>query len=137
MFRNLIANEIARRGISVREAARQIGLNSHGTLINVLNGRPMEVETAHLICKWLGVPLTAAVESDDGSEKALSAIATVLHSAPELEKLFIRAAEEVEKGNLSIGDFKELLDFTAFKIQQGLEHQEFSGTPIEEDHEEK
>lgn len=126
MFRNLIANEIARRGISVREAARQIGLNSHGTLINVLNGRPMEVETAQMICKWLGVPLTAAVEDGAPEDKAIAAISAVLKAAPELEKLFIRAAEEVETGNLTITDFKEILDFIAFKLYQGTERKEVS-----------
>ena len=45
-----------------------------------------------------------------------------MKTAPELEKLFIRSAEEVETGNLTVADFKEIQDYIAFKLYQGAEH---------------
>jgi hypothetical protein len=46
MFPKLIAREIAQRGLSLREATREIGLNSHGILVNALAGKSVDINTA-------------------------------------------------------------------------------------------
>jgi transcriptional regulator with XRE-family HTH domain len=122
MFRTLIANEIARRGISVREAARQMGLPTHSTLNNILAGKMMDIDTADTVCKWLGVPLSAAVEDATNEDQAISAITAVLSSAPELRNLFIKLAGEVTNGNLTMVDYKEIVAYAAFKLEQSIEH---------------
>lgn len=117
MLGKLLVEAIERRGISQREAARQIGI-SHTTLVMVKKGRPLEVNTAYLICQWLGVPLTTAVEEVSDADRMMSRMTTLLKTAPELEQIFAIAAQEVEKGSLSPDDFKEIMAFAAFKIQQ-------------------
>jgi transcriptional regulator with XRE-family HTH domain len=119
MFRTLVANEIARRGISVREAARQIGLQSHSTVVNLLAGKQMDIETADLVCKWLGVPLSTAFDEKDPEEQAIMLIRVLFHNAPELKMLFLRVADEVSQGNISIQDFKEIVSFTTWKLEEG------------------
>ena len=130
MFPKLIAREIAHRGLSLREAAREIGLNSHGTLVNALAGKSVDIDTAYLICKWLNVPLSAAVDTATEDEKTIAAIAIVLNSAPELKKLFVRAADEVSKGNLPIEDFKEIVNFASWQIQKGFDQSILEGHEI-------
>jgi transcriptional regulator with XRE-family HTH domain len=120
MLNQLIQDALKRKNLSIREAARQIGI-SHSTLTYVLEGKTMEVHTADKICKWLGVPLSAAVESDDQLEKAIAAISVVLKAAPELEKVFIEAADEVNNGTMTIQDFHEIIEYAAYRIQKRKE----------------
>lgn len=118
MLSRLLEEELERRGVSLREAARQIGV-SHTTLNMVKKNRPLEVNTAYLICQWLGVPITVAVEQGvSDSDMLISRIGALLTAAPELANILTVAAQEVEKGTLTSDDFKEIMQFAAFKIQQ-------------------
>lgn len=121
-LRELVGKEIERRGISQRQAAREIGC-SHTTLVALIKrNRPLEVNTAYLICQWLGVPLTLAVDEVTDVDKTMSVVMTLLKAAPELEQIFTVTAKEIEDGTLSNADFKDILEYTAFKIQQRREH---------------
>jgi transcriptional regulator with XRE-family HTH domain len=121
MFRVILENELDRRGMSIREAAKEIGI-SHTTLIAAKDGtRSMDVSTALAIAKWVGVPLSTLVEEanpeESGKSGLLYAVAMVLEAAPELEKTFRAAAEELAAGTLSLNDFKDLAEYAAYKIR--------------------
>jgi transcriptional regulator with XRE-family HTH domain len=120
MLGRLVEEKTRRLGISQREAARQIGVSAT-TLAAVSAGRPLEVNTAYLICSWLGVPLEAAVNRIPADKNLAVQITILLKAAPELEEIFSIAAKEVETGTLSSDDFREILEFAAFKIQQRRE----------------
>src|SRR5512146_439308 len=105
MFRTILENELERRGLSIREAAKEIGI-SHTTLMAARDGtRALDVGTALRIAKWVGVPLSTLVEeaNPDEQEKneVMQAFQLVLEAAPELEHVFKEAAKELAAGTLS------------------------------------
>lgn len=118
MLKMLLRQEIDRRRIGVRAAAKEIGI-SHSTVYAVFNDRPLEVDTAYLICKWLGVPLTSAVDQPEYTpDAAVAAIRLLLKAAPDLEKVFISAIDALKEGDLTPEDFQDVVEFAAYKIQR-------------------
>lgn len=117
MFNKILTKEIQRRGISFREAAKEIGI-SHTTLYAIKEGRPMDVETAIAVCKWANVPIETLVKVAGKRERTLAAVDVLLRAAPDLEKAFLEAADAVESGELSMDDFNEVITFAAYMIQR-------------------
>ncbi len=117
MFNKILTKEIQRRGISYREAAKEIGV-SHTTLYQIQQGRSMDVETAIAICKWANVPIETLVKVEGGRERTLAALDVLLRAQPDLEKAFLEAAEAVENDELSLDDFNEVITFAAYMIQR-------------------
>lgn len=117
MISRLLDEEIKRRGISQRQAAQEIGV-SHTTVAGVRAGKEIIVSTAYLICKWLNVPLTAAVDDISDEDRIVIQITNTLKAAPELEQIFLHAAKAVEQGDLTHDDFTEIMEYVAFKLQQ-------------------
>ncbi len=114
--------------MSVREAAREIGI-SHSTLIAAREGsRKTDVETALAIAKWLGVPLsTLIVDADKEAQErraVYQAIDMVLQAAPELEQVFLTAAKELEQGVLQLSDFRDIVEYATYKIRIRREQQQ-------------
>lgn len=124
MLSRLLREEIERRNIAVREAAKQIGV-SHSTIYAIFNRKPLEVETAYLVCKWLNVPFAAAIDHDDCIETAAVAIEIMLRKVPALKDVFIQATQELNNGRLTPEDFNDVVEFAAFKIlkAQGALHE--------------
>ncbi len=121
MFRTILENELERRNMSIREAAREIGI-SHTTLIAARDGtRAIDVGTALAIAKWVGVPLSTLVEEANPAEfeknSVLQALKIVLEAAPELEQVFREAANELAAGTLSLSDFRDITEYAAYKIR--------------------
>ena len=117
MFSKILTKEIQRRGITFREAAKEIGV-SHTTLYQVKEGRSMDVETAIAICKWANLPIETLVKVAGERERTLAAVDVLLRAAPDLEKAFLEAAQAVESGELSMDDFNEVITFAAYMIQR-------------------
>lgn len=121
MFRTILDNELEQRDMSIREAAREIGI-SHTTLIAARDGtRTLDVGTALKIAKWVGVPLSTLVEEANPEEfeknSLFQALQLVLQAAPELEQTFRIAADELAAGTLSLSDFKDITEYAAYKIR--------------------
>ncbi len=121
MFRTILENELERRNMSLREAAKEIGI-SHTTLIAARDGtRAIDVGTALAIAKWVGVPLSTLVEEANPEEqeknKVFQALKIVLEAAPELEQVFKQAANELAAGTLSLTDFRDITEYAAYKIR--------------------
>ena len=119
MLQTLLSEEILRRRLSYREAARQIGV-SHTTIIAASRGRSVMTDAAKKIAVWLGVPLYVILdETDEG--RTFSRLGTLFEIAPDLRKVFIEAAQAVENGELTTDEFKDIVDFAAYKIRRKRE----------------
>lgn len=121
MFRQILENEITKRKISVRDAAREIGI-SHTTLIAARDGtRRVDMDTALAIARWAGVPLsTIVMEADPVTYKdnaLIQAILMVIEAAPDLKEVFVNAAEELQNGTLTMGDFRDIVEYAGYKIR--------------------
>jgi transcriptional regulator with XRE-family HTH domain len=121
MLRTLLENEMERKNLTLREAAKEMGI-SHSTLIAAREGtRKLDIKTALAISNWLGMPLADLVGGPEGisSDRTVTyqALAIVLEAVPDLEQVFIDAAKELEEGTLSLTDFKDIVEYAAYKIR--------------------
>jgi len=113
-----VREEIAKRGISIRAAAKQIGV-SHGTLDRVVNGLPIDLETLIPISNWLGVAPSTLVNSFGASpDPTVAAIKLLIEKVPALEQIFVDAVEGIKSGEVDIATVRDILSYIAFRLTQ-------------------
>lgn len=117
MLKELLDNEMKKRGLSLRATAKQIDV-AHTTIQRVLNGDSADVDTITKICDWLGVSVSTALDvvqknSDENVEKS---IALIIQSKPALRDLFERAINDVKAGVLTTDDLADILSYAAFRL---------------------
>ncbi len=104
----LIVNEKQAGKLSYRDIAKDIGV-SHSTIVNVVEGRPMDLSTAIGICEWLGVSLSVlAPQLDKGTPVELDLL---VRSVPGLPEKLLELTNCYTSGLMSRGDLKDLLIF--------------------------
>ena len=104
------------RGVSQREAARQIGV-SPMTIARALEGMSVDVDTLIAICKWLGVTPSSVLDAEVGGQDGLAAtMAAVLEANPELAAVFGEAIQRVESGKLDAAILEDVLHYAAFRL---------------------
>jgi transcriptional regulator with XRE-family HTH domain len=121
LFRVILETELERRRLSVRKAAKEIGI-AHTTLHGAIDGtRRLDIGTAQAIARWLKVPLSTVVEEADAAEydrnEVVQALRLVLEADPELEQTFKDAARALAAGTLSLADFRDITEYAAYKIR--------------------
>jgi transcriptional regulator with XRE-family HTH domain len=107
MLANLAHIKIEKERLSVRRAAREIGI-SHATLLHLLRGRTLEMTSIEKVCRWLGVPVAAVLgplpEPAPGSSELAQVVAQLLALA--------------EIGGISEADAREITNFIRWKMQK-------------------
>lgn len=117
MLKVLLQNEMNARNLSLRGAARQIGV-AHTTLYRVLNGRPVDLSTTNAICSWLNIDAsTLAATEGHGDNTLASKIALLLQRNPRLAEVLMQEVDALEEGTISEKDVVEVLAFIAFRRQ--------------------
>jgi transcriptional regulator with XRE-family HTH domain len=113
----LLKEEISERGISVRQAAREIDL-SHTTLNRILAGESYDMSTAEKIAGWLNVPTSSLVDGTirEGEEDFRTVIAGLFEVAPELENVFREGYRRVQRGEMEPRELRELAYFAAYRM---------------------
>lgn len=116
MLQTMINDRMRARGMSVREAAREIGV-AHTTLNRLLNEKAeVDLATVRLLAAWLGVSLPTALGIDDDNSDVAVAVTALIEAEPRLADTFVRAAQEVKNGTLTSDDFRDILEYAMFKI---------------------
>jgi len=113
MINNILQSEINKRGISVRQAAHQIGV-AHTTIQRIMDGQNADLGSYEKVSRWLNIDLATLLELDDpNSDKAR--IEYFLESNP---KLLTEFNQRINNGaKLSPDAIQEVIDFLVFKIQ--------------------
>jgi len=115
MIRKLLMDEIKWRALSVRGAAREIGV-AHTTIIRLLDDMPVDLETLRKVSSWLNIDMATILESPERSEKALvEKFAIVLERNPGLYRLFEEYYEKMENYEIDLLDLEEILAFMIFR----------------------
>ena len=117
MLAKSLENLIRDRGISVRAAGRQIGV-AHTTVIRILEGKPVDIDTLGRVCKWMGISVTDALEIDTQGNVATK-IALLVERIPELGVTLTQALAAVEAGELPEEDLREIIQYATYKIGMG------------------
>jgi transcriptional regulator with XRE-family HTH domain len=120
MLAALILQKLQEDNITRREAAKRVGV-SHTTLKRIIEGSPADVDTLLKLCDWMEIEPADALNSMalKGDNKLVSAIAILVEREPGLAKLFKDAMEDVEKGNLSPDDIREIIAYAAYRLGAG------------------
>ena len=83
MLRKLIGKKMKEDGLSMRTAAKEIGV-SHTTVNRVLTGSPLDIPTLLAICDWLDVqPATALNSLASSSDDLVTNLALAIETMPE------------------------------------------------------
>lgn len=115
MIRKLLIDEIKWRGLSVRGAAKEIGV-AHTTLIRLLDNMPVDLETLRKVCSWLNVEIATVLNSPERSDKGLlEKFTVVLERNPGLYRLFEDYYNKTENSEVSLLDLEEILAFMIFR----------------------
>jgi len=116
MLQTILKTEIQTRGVSVREAARQIRV-AHTTLLRVLQGDQIDLETLTKICNWLGVSPAIVLNFEYSNAGSLAdELKVFLANNPELEAALSQAIRMVENLHIKRSILDDLLAYITFRI---------------------
>jgi transcriptional regulator with XRE-family HTH domain len=117
MLPTIISKELMNRRISIREAARQIGI-AHTTLIRILGDKAVDLTTLDQVGKWLQTPVSTLLdvrkeETSSMGQRLEFLIRQNLVLADAMEDLLNKVyGYEIDPQIL-----EEVLAFLAFKIK--------------------
>ena len=112
----LLKEAVAKREISVRQAAKEIGV-AHTTLGRIIEGDAFDTSTAEKIANWLHVTPSSLLDARGVGDDALAAqISLLLQTEPGLKEIFQEAIQRVLDGNMSPDTFRELAQYTAYRL---------------------
>jgi len=116
MLQTILENEIRTRGISVREAARQIKV-AHTTLLRVLRGEQIDFGTLTKICAWIGISPANVLNSEYSiGEHLADELKMFLDNNPELSAALNRVIHEIKSRQLKRTVLDDLLAYITFRI---------------------
>jgi len=117
MFPRVVQDEMDRRGLGLRPAAKEMGI-AHTTLLRVLNSEPVDLNTLLKVSEWTGMSMTIMLgmeETDD--EKAIMATMTaIVEAEPELRQVFLNARQALADGEIEISDLRDIANYAAYKL---------------------
>jgi transcriptional regulator with XRE-family HTH domain len=116
-------------GLSLRTAGEQAGI-AHTTIARVMNDESVDFSTVDTICRWLGVPVPAALEVRQDGMEILEQIAAVLAINPELSDVFSEIADKVIAGEISREILAEVAAFASYRLKT---HKEESNERSDQD----
>lgn len=115
MLRDLVLERVKTRNLSVREAAKEIGV-SHVTLGRLLDGGNLDLDTVGLISKWLGMSMANALGVYESDPTLQDTVAALIATKPQLADLFKRAATDLQRGEITPEDMREIIDYATYRF---------------------
>lgn len=117
MFISILKHKLYSRNLSIRQAAREIGI-SHTTLQRTLSGNTLDLETLLKISRFLDIRPELTLNSMDEATLIDQVVLLFLQSEPELLQKLYFAISQIKSNCLEISDLKEILEFITFKLRQ-------------------
>jgi transcriptional regulator with XRE-family HTH domain len=111
----MLDKEIKKRGLSVREAAKQIGV-SHTTIFRVLAGTPIDVDTLVAIANWLNVRPSALLNSMSEATPLPELITALVERNPKLEQVLRNATNAIKNGQADPAIIEDIVAYAFYKL---------------------
>lgn len=113
----LINDEISRKRLSYRQAAKEIGI-AHTTLVRAAKGDPIDLSTVKKIALWLKVDLSTFLSVTQDTNTKVDIFNLLLQINPELETLLYDTLYRLSYEPLDNNDLLDILEFILFKLSQ-------------------
>ncbi len=114
MLRDVLQREMRARGLSTREAAKQIGV-SHTTVFRVIRGDAFDVPTLITIAKWLGVRPSTLLD-DIASSDTINETALLIEKVPGILDVLKDAVEAVNEQKADPAVIQDIISYAAYKL---------------------
>jgi len=111
MLKEVLDAALARKRLSVRSAAKEIGV-AHTTLNRVLNGGPCDLDTVIKVAAWLNVRPAAILNVEGGS------VDEIVELVPGLREVFTDARLLIEEGKAPATILDDVTAYARFKISE-------------------
>ena len=116
MLQQVFRDAVADRGISARQAAREIGV-AHTTVIRILEGQNPSHGSLQKVAEWLGTPAEAfALVNREGDEGIAAQLLVFLMRNPKLAKAFQDVMDAFNSGKIEDSDVEEILKFIHYRL---------------------
>ena len=117
MLQRVLQDEMGRRHLSYRDAAKEIG-TTHNTIMRILAGEQINLETLIKISEWSGIGISNLLgmqetEDDKAVQKLVSAL---VESEPGLKEVFVEAYRSFLDGDVNSGDFRDIAAYAAYRL---------------------
>ena len=100
--------------LSSRAAGQAAGV-AHTTIMRILDGKNVSLDTLKKVCDWLEVDPGDIIEP--GGD--VSEISSILSQEPELEQVFTLALEKLHRGEISQDVIREIVRYASWRINLG------------------
>jgi transcriptional regulator with XRE-family HTH domain len=114
MIQELLYNQIYARYINIRQASREIGVG-HTTVIRILNGAEIDLDTLKKIAAWLGVEASTLL--DAGQNDLASKILVFIKRNPELARELNVALDWLADGKMKTETLQDVLTYIAYRMK--------------------
>jgi transcriptional regulator with XRE-family HTH domain len=115
MLPKLLLDRMKERGLSLREAAQEIGV-SHTTIARLLAGKPADIDTLDAVARWMGVPITSLIEVSVQGSDLVNQIAVFVSAYPELAGVFRDVMQGILSGEVKPEVLTDVVAYTAYRL---------------------
>jgi len=114
----MVKDKINKNGLSVREAARQIGI-ANTTVHSVLEGNNVRLDILQKFAEWLDVKYSTLMDIQS-EDPMLKKLAVLVEADPRLGRLFQGMIDDFELGKLTKEDVEDIMNYAEFRMHRSL-----------------
>ncbi len=119
ILKNLVEAKMKEEKLSLRKAGDKAGV-AHTTIQRVLDDESLDLATVEKVCDWLGVPVSAVLNTESEEFNMAKEISILFAKNDEFAEVFSSLAKHLELGAIDSTILAEITAFTAFRIDQQL-----------------
>lgn len=117
MIDRILKDELRRRGLSARDAAKRCGI-SHTSILRALRGENIDLTTVKAISRLLDLEPAEILKLEMETGDTLSAeIGIILHQEPKLEEAYRMVIERYHKSEIGMEVVIDVLRYTVIRVQ--------------------
>jgi len=118
-LQDLVILKMKQENLSLRKAGKQADV-AHTTIDRVCKGEQIDLDTVQKICDWVGVPVSAVVDTGEKKSPMVDDIAALFALNEEFSEVFTKIAKKVKARELSPDILTEITAFASFRLHQKL-----------------
>jgi len=113
----LVKAKMDDENLSLRKAGKVAGV-AHTTIDRVLKGGDVDLVTVEKISRWVGIPVSKAIDLKNAEGGIQGDITTLIGLHPEFGEVLSALAKEIIVGGLSSEILIEITGFMSYRLQK-------------------